>query len=74
MAKNAQIGRVIATSVKRLNAAGRKMDTLIQVVGNNTRILPPSPAKLHSEALFPVEGEDSYAVTSYSFSETVNQP
>lgn len=44
MAKNAPIGRVVATSGKRLKAAGRKMDwALIQVIDDKTRNRPPSP-------------------------------
>lgn len=57
MAKNAPIGRVIATSGKRLNAAGSRMDwALIQVVGDKTRNHPPFRAKPHHLATSNHEG------------------
>lgn len=63
MAKNEPIGRVVASSGKRLNAAGRKMDwALIPVVGDKIRNYPSSPANLHPKALFPEGGKACYEV------------
>ncbi len=67
MIKNAPIGRVVATSDNRLNAAGKRMDwALIQVVGNKTRNRPPSPADLRSTAVFTKRGRVYYEVTQDS--------
>lgn len=68
MAKNAPIGRVVATSGKRLNAAGRRMDwALIQVIDDKTRNRPPSPKNLRPAELYcflyPEGGKVYYEVT-----------
>lgn len=63
-ARNPPIRQVVATSGRRLKAAGRRMDwaLLTQVVGDKTKNYPPSPAKLHSVA-FPEGGAGYYKVT-----------
>lgn len=67
MTQNALIGRVVATSGKRLNAAGRRTDwALIQVIDDETRNRPPSPTNLRPAALYglyPEGGKVYYEVT-----------
>lgn len=67
MAKNAPIGRVVATSGKRLNAAGRRMDwALIQVIDDKdekSSSIPKKPPPGGIILFIPEGGKIYYEVT-----------